>query len=263
MKPLSEPWTVAHELALVFVALAYGTDQTLKDEELATIRSALASWASVLDLPESDDTVVEAVALLTEPNARDQVKRAIHALRDHLDADQRRRAIADVIRIAEADGILLTSERGLIDTLARVWDVKATTNRLLDATTARVEELPDWSLLHDLALLYVVLAHSTDNDLSRNEIHAIQERLSEWQPELTPADIEQVLREALGYYADGLDQDVLQETLEAIRDRMPEIQRLGVLNDLIYIAESDGVFSDEEKAMISSVSAVLAAAAEA
>lgn len=263
MKPLSEPWTVAHELALVFVALAYGTDQTLKDEELATIRTALASWASVLDLPDPEETVVEAVALLTEPTAREEVKRAIHALRDQLNADQRRQAIADVVRIAEADGILLTSERGLIDTLARVWDVKATKNRLLDATTAHVEELPDWSLLHDLALLYVVLAHSTDNDLSGHEIHAIQERLSEWQPELTPEDIEQVLRDVIGYYADGVDQDVMQETLATIRDRMPEIQRLGVLNDLIYIAESDGVFSDEEKAMISSVSSVLAAATEA
>ena len=33
----NETWTRAHDLALVYVALAYGTDNTLSDEEVETI----------------------------------------------------------------------------------------------------------------------------------------------------------------------------------------------------------------------------------
>ncbi|MEM1128356.1 MAG: TerB family tellurite resistance protein [Bacteroidota bacterium] len=265
---MQDTWTVAHDLALVFVGLAYDADRELEDAEIMSINKAMARWADHFDLDSEDvsEVVVEAITLIIPPEEvsteadRDieaLFRRSVQSIKRVLSREERQRAIEDVFSVAEADGMVLIKERNLIDTLAHAWEVKATRQRLMEETTASVEALPEWSLLHDIGLLYVVFAHSTDNKLSDEEIRAILERVHEWQPELSEEETRALLRSVIGVYADGIESEDLNRCMQAIREKMPIIQRLGIINDLIYIAEADGVFNEAEKDMVRTVTDAL------
>ena len=155
--------------------------------------------------------------------------------------------------LAEADGILLNSERSLISTLADVWQLKTMARGLIEQSSVAEEEKPDWSLLHDLALIYIVMAHSTDGELSEDEIAAVIDRLGEWQPELSEDEVRDVVREALAFYADEPTEQALYDSVGAVKEIMPTVQRLSVLEDLVHIAEVDGAVNRHENEMLQSL----------
>jgi len=167
---------------------------------------------------------------------------------------ERRRALEDVVRIAEADGVLLTSERDLIARLASAWDMRDTGERLIDQSTVPVEDIPAWSLLHDMALMYLVVAHSADNELNDAEIAAMVERMQDWQPKLEEGEIRQVLREAMGLYAKGPAETPFQHSLDALRNNLTVVHRLVLLDDLAYIARADGPITTLEEELLSNLS---------
>jgi uncharacterized tellurite resistance protein B-like protein len=255
MTTRSEEWTQSHDLALVYIALAYGSDNELDDEELATITEILQAWRPDLEPDEVQDVVMEALSVYLDGESDQEVLGAMVALKKSFTEPERIRAIEDVVRIAEVDGMLLRSERSLISLLADAWDVKATAERLLTETVALQDDRDQWSLMHDIGLVYLVMAHSTDNDLSDPEISAIIGRLHDWQPGMEEEKVRGVLREALTYYAKGPDKQALTRSVGAIREALPVVQRLALLDDLAYIAESDGHLTDHEREMLASLSA--------
>ena len=253
MTKTQETWTRAHDLALIFVALAYGTDYKLSDEEMTSITSALQGWRETFSDQEVKEVVMEAIAVFMEEDAEQEVIRSMRSLQDNLSLKERQRALTEIVHIAEADGMLLNSERNMINVVSELWDVRDTGDRLLEQTTATVEEYPAWSVLHDIALLCIVLAHSTDNDLSEVEIAAILERLQDWAPELSEDDVRGILREALAVYAEQPDRETLQRSIEAVRHTLPLMQRLVLLDDLVYIAHADGAYDELEQELIAAL----------
>ena len=250
----NETWTRAHDLALVYVALAYGTDHTLSEEEIESIISTLQKWGQGLTREAVQEIVMEAMSIYLEENASIEVTRTIRRLSKELSEDDRKKALEDVVQIAEADGVLLSSETSLITSLAEIWGLKATGQTLLEQTTATLAEAPAWSLLHDMSLICVVLAHSTDNHLSVSEIGAILERLRQWQPDLDAESLENVVREALAFYSSQPDQEALAASLRAIKKALPPIQRIAFLDDLVYIAKTDGAINEHDREMIQTLS---------
>jgi uncharacterized tellurite resistance protein B-like protein len=249
-----ETWTHIHDLALVYIALAYGSDHRLTDDELTLLTQKLMLWGDDLSLADVQEVVLEAMTVYLEAPSQDEVLRSVKSLSRTLSTDSLRRALDDVMHIAEADGVLLHRERGLIGALADLWEVKATAEFLLQRTTALVPAHPGWSLLHDMCLVFIVLAHSTDNDLSEEEIGAIIERLWEWQPQLDEAAVRSIIAESLTYYASGPGQDVLENAVRNLREAFPALQRLALLDDLVRIAEADGVVDEHETEMIVALS---------
>ena len=213
----NETWTRTHDLALVYVALAYGTDNALSDEEVETIIGTLQKWESSLTRENVQEIVLEAMAIYMQENASIEVTRTIRTLSQTLSEDERKQALEDVVDIAEADGVLLTSESSLITSLAEIWGVKAEAQSLLEQTTATVADDPSWSLLHDMSLICIILAHSTDNDLANSEIAAILERLHHWQPDLNEDGLRKVVSEALNFYSSQPDQEALEASMKAIK----------------------------------------------
>ena len=114
----NETWTRTHDLALVYVALAYGTDNSLTDEEAETIIGTLQKWEADLTRENIQEIVLEAMAIYLQENASIEVTRTIRTLSQALSEDEQKQALADVVHIAEADGVLLTSESSLITSLA-------------------------------------------------------------------------------------------------------------------------------------------------
>lgn len=254
MSKTNETWTKAHDLALIYLALAYGTDAELSDSELDSIIRSLKGWRREFEMEQVHEVVMEAMAVYLEGDAEAEISRSLQALGLSLSQEERHRALEEVMRIAEADGVVLSTERSLIQVIAHTWEIKAAGDRLLKGSDVSVEKRPSWTLMHDLALIYIVVAHSTDNDLSEAEIGAVVGRLNEWQPELGADEVRGVVHEALTFYSDGPDGEALQASVRAIKDVLPPIQRLAVLDDLVYIAEVDGSFKPEEKAMIGALS---------
>ena len=250
----NETWTRTHDLALVYVALAYGTDNKLSDEEVETIIGTLQKWEEQLTRENVQEIVLEAMAIYLQENASIEVTRTIRTLSKSLSEEERRQALADVVHIAEADGVLLSSESSLITSLAEIWGVKADAQALLAKTSATVADDPTWSLLHDMSLVCIVLAHSTDNDLANSEIEAILERLHRWQPDLSQDELRQVVSDSLKYYSSEPDQESLAASVKAVQKTLPPIQRIAFLDDLIHIAHADGVVNENEKNMIASLS---------
>lgn len=249
----SDAWTRAHDLALVYISLAFGTDHDLVDNEVSTIQEKLGHWREHFDAADILEVIMEAVTVFLEGDAAHEVTESVNALRSSLDPAQKRRALEDVIRIAEADGILLTSEKSLITQVARAWNLKELSQELLAGSEAEHEDLPEWTLLHDLGLIYLALAHSTDDDLSTPEIDAIIERLQDWKSGLNETDARNVVRTALRFYAEGPDETALQRSVLAVKTHLPIIQRLAALDDIVYVAEADGHLNDHEKTLIGSL----------
>ncbi len=254
MSDIKPTWTRAHDLALIFIALAYGTDQNLHEDELATITDVLQHWREDFPADEVQDVVMEAVAIFTGDNSDVEVQRSMESLKKQFSLTNRQRALEDVVRIAEADGVLLSSERDLIQKLAEAWEIRAASDRLLEESTATVSDDPTWTLMHDIALLYIVLAHGSDNTINDVEIGAMVERMGDWHPDLGEDQIRKVLRSAMTFYSEGPDQKALKQSVKTIRERMPVMHRLVLLDDLVYIAQADGNVNENEKDIIDNLS---------
>ena len=55
----NDTWTPAHDLALVYIALAYGTDHDLTDDELTRITETLRVWRDDAHEEATQEVVME------------------------------------------------------------------------------------------------------------------------------------------------------------------------------------------------------------
>lgn len=247
----SEAWTTPHDLALLYIALAYGTDHDLSEGEMSALTDALRDWTVMPDDAHIQEVVMEATTAFLEGDARAEVRRSIDALGDELSFDERRHALRDVMRIAEADGVLLERERGLIQIVADAWSLKKMSKELLQDTSAVVQRQGEnWGLIHELAFLYIIVAHSADDDLSSDEIDLILDRLQDWQPERDLDDVRDIFRRALQVYAEGPSQSLIEGSVGALKEALALVQRLTALDDLRTVAQADGPLTDTERELL-------------
>ncbi|MBE2185235.1 MAG: TerB family tellurite resistance protein [Rhodothermales bacterium] len=237
-----------HDLALVFVALAYGADHHFGDDELDRVVDTLAQWDDRVDVERAKEAVLEAVALFydDEGEADDLLLEALRRLYESLTQDAREAALEDALAIAEADGRLLYSEIAFIDTLAEAWHLKRQVESRLAASTASREA--DWSLLHDVALVYQVVAHSDERRLDADTVAAMVERLREWRPGMTDDEATHMLRRAADYYAGR--SEAVRDAAERLLDALPLLYRLALVSDLYTIAQADGKVLPAERTAI-------------
>lgn len=111
------------------------------------------------------------------------------------------------------------------------------------------------TLLHDLALLYLGLAHGADESLDPAETKQIAASLRRWQPDKDPALIDHVIREATLTYLNGTTSERMTETVHVLRDALSQDLRRVILQDLAEIARADGKILSEERNFISTIAA--------
>ena len=80
------------------------------------------------------------------------------------------------------------------------------------------------------------------------------ERMGQWQPELSEEQIREVLRTSLKFYSTTPGRDEIMRSVASLKQSLPYLQRIAVLDDLTYIAESDGEVSERELEIVSAVS---------
>lgn len=244
--------SILRDLALIYIALAHSTDQDLSEAEVETISRRLRAWQTQVAQETVLSAIKDALEDYTQESAHPEVERAVRRVRDELDHEQREMIVDDLTEIAMADDKFLHEEGSFIGDLARAWDVH--TNQPVGADTPWTvligRSKNGWSPLHDLALVYLHLAHRTDDDLDTDEIDTIAEKLNEWAPGVGEDQVLNVVQGAMHAYVQGPDKRVFEDSVESLKKSVPEHQRPALLSDLQQIAQSDGEISAEEEKVI-------------
>lgn len=254
MRTSTDSWTREHDLALVYIAFAFGAAEELDNNALAIVTDVLQDWRADFPPDLAQDVVMEAVDAYIGDASESMLEAAVSVLGEALSPDERLRALEHILRIVKVDDLLVSFETYLIQKLAASWKIRATAKRLLMESTSTVALAPEWTLLHDIALLYVVLAHAGDGDLTPPELELMQDRLADWQPDMPREAIRSVLSTAMTWYQQGPNLNLLQRTVASMRDKMPAMHRLLLLDDMLHIAEADGDLAAHEKELIQNFS---------
>lgn len=228
------------EFAYLALTLAHGVDDHLSAFELESLADRLYRHHAGWSQREVQDVVQEALrAYSLAPDRWERAREACHRLATQLDVRQRQQALDDLLQIARADGIVHDAERQFVAKIAAFWQARG----------ARVPA--DWTLLHDLAYLYVALALGADEDLSEHEVQQIRQSIAAGP--LAPADPERVamvLQETLGFYTRHADPSTREAVTERLRDALTAEQRTDVLARLIALANVDDRFLDAEEDLL-------------
>ena len=252
MEPPSANQSLLENLALVYIALAFGTDQALDDAEMDVIARRLHEVQAALGEGTVLHAIKGALERYTQPEVQARVAQAVEALREAVPLELRARILKDLTEIGKADDRFLYAEALFIGELMQAW--RLDTYEGLDVGDSLWslfgQANEGWTPVHDLTLLYVTLAHRTDGRLSRDEVEAILEKLGEWMPGAGPPALRHVLNEVLKVYEEAPEGRTFEDAVEAIRTQVPRHQRPAILSDLRYVARADGVLLVEERVLI-------------
>lgn len=105
-------------------------------------------------------------------------------------------------------------------------------------------------MLHDVALLYLALAHGTDMDIDPSEQVTMVERLKTWDPDAGAWRLRQILQEVMFAYLGEHSRHMVDAAMASIKASMSKDERVGVLNDLADLAVADGTLVPGEVAFI-------------
>ena len=111
-------------------------------------------------------------------------------------------------------------------------------------------EPSEWSVLHDVALLYLALAHGTDMEIDPTEQATMVDRLKLWYPDAGPARAERVMHEVMLTYLGGHSREMIDAAIASIKAAMRKEERIAVLNDLADLATADGTLVPGEVSFI-------------
>ncbi len=235
-------------LSLLYLAMGKGTDGVLSLSE----RDAVSERLGVLHPNRTSEEIHATVEEILQEFADDRqptvrIMEAIRAVRHGLGRQQRSAALRDLLAIARADGIIMENEQILLRTLAVSWEIPE------ELEAAQREPPPPPAspqVLQALAYIYLTLAHGTDEELSVEERQVMLSRLMEWQPEHSENEVRILLDGALQAYASGDAEERYEEAVLTVKHGMPTDRRAAALQDLIKIANADGLFLDREEDLI-------------
>lgn len=232
-------------LSFLYLALAQLSDDYLSNAGLESVTRMLTARSAEQDRDKMQALVMDTLdAYLNSADVESAMQNAAEHLRDVLSTAEKNDVLEDLQSIAKADGILLSDEQDVLDRLGRALGLDRS------ATPARETGGAGWGVLHDLAYIYLVLAHGTDNDLTDTEVQVMLNKLQEWQPADASAGMRSVLASAMDVYALGEDEERLERAIQSVRDGLPREKRMAAMNDLVKIANADGVFLDNEEDLI-------------
>lgn len=107
-----------------------------------------------------------------------------------------------------------------------------------------------WSSLHEMALLYLTLLHSTSEEDQADHVATARDLLLTWFPDLDDRRLERVIQQALLVHVGEAGDRMLATAVESLRQSMPRDQRIAVLSDLADLAMADGFVVPDEASFI-------------
>lgn len=120
-----ESWTPIHDLALIYLTLAYETDEDLAADEMEAITAKISEWIPDAEEPDVQEVVREVMATYVQGAKQRLFSEAVEAVGEAVPDHQHEALLADLRYVAAADGKILDSERRMIRQLARAWNAPA------------------------------------------------------------------------------------------------------------------------------------------
>lgn len=109
----------------------------------------------------------------------------------------------------------------------------------------------DTQVLESLAFLYLTFGHSTDGQLSADEMRMLATKLREWAPDAELGDIGDVLRGTVDKYKASSDKlGDAREVTRGLKGKLDNTALRRVLTDLESLAAADGQIVEQEMAFI-------------
>ena len=112
-----------HDLALLYLGLAYGADGELNEAETREIAGKLREWQPDKDPKLIDHVLREATLSYMNGASDERLVEVVVSLKDLLDDEVRTSILSDLNDIAMADGAVDPNESRFVDHLAEMWDV--------------------------------------------------------------------------------------------------------------------------------------------
>lgn len=113
------------ELTLIYLTLAYETDQELGEDEMEAITARIGEWIPDADERDVDDIVHEAMTTYVQETEHRIYVEAVEAVGRAVPERQQQALLADLRYVAEVDGDICDTERRVIRDLARAWGLEA------------------------------------------------------------------------------------------------------------------------------------------
>ncbi len=252
MAPAS-PIQTAQWLATVYAALALRSSEVIGDDYVRAIRDRVVRRAEGHVTPEAVATLIaEKLSDLRNGDGKRVLGDAVRELAERNEPHVLRQFLLDLVDLALHDDWYAHEEGRFISAVARRWNLHPADDdrtRLWSVMSSQLTE-GQWTALHDLAVVYIALAHQSDDDLVQREIDAISRKLAEWLPAALPEDVSAIVGEALHRYAADDPRPLLSEAISRLKVSVPSHQRAAIFADLEYIARADDVLLVEEKAII-------------
>jgi uncharacterized tellurite resistance protein B-like protein len=110
-----------HDLAVLYLGLAYGADADLDSAEMQEIVARLYKWQPNRDPAMLQHVLREASMTYFNNPSRERLETIIETLGEALDPDTRAAILEDLLGIAKADGEVVALERDYISHLRRIW----------------------------------------------------------------------------------------------------------------------------------------------
>lgn len=109
-----------HHLVLLYLSVAYETDQHFDPLERQAVIQLAAQWVPSLS-PEQIEEVVDAAFSAARSGHGVEVEELAGEVGHMLTPEQRRRVLTDLGQIARADGYLTTDEASTISRIRTLW----------------------------------------------------------------------------------------------------------------------------------------------
>ena len=252
MAPAS-PAQAARWLVTVYVGLARRSSERVTPDYASAIRDRVVERTGGLVPPEAVDTLIaESLSDLANGDGKRVLGEAVRELGSWFPRTQLREFLHDLVSLALHDDWYAHEEGRYISAVARRWNLHPADDervRLWSVIDAHASD-SEWTPLHDLALVYIAMAHQSDDDLSQAELNAIARKLAEWLPAAIPGDVNAIVGGALRTYAEGDVRTLVRDAVARLKVSVPPHQRTAIFSDLDYIARADDVVLVEEMAII-------------
>ena len=117
----AESWTPVHDLALIYLTLAFETDHDLDEDEVEAITAKISEWIPGAGEEDVLGVVQEVMETYVQGPKQRLFSDAVEAVGEAVPQHQHEALLADLRYVAEADGRILDAERRMIRDLARSW----------------------------------------------------------------------------------------------------------------------------------------------
>ena len=118
-------WTIAHDVALVYLALSHGADADLAPVEATASRRHLRMWFPAISDDDLDCLAEETMRVYMGEDRSAMVETSAEAVRQGLRDGEHLGLLNDLADLAHADGVLHPGEVAFIQRFAEYLGVQA------------------------------------------------------------------------------------------------------------------------------------------